>query len=105
MEAGELLLLFASWTLVTFTLGAVVAHRLEGRRPLAEPRWLVLLGVLTSDVMAVTVVVITDRPTGVIAIDPFWWTALDVGILVSAAVTTIIRLRALPRERSRDEAA
>jgi hypothetical protein len=119
MEAGELLLAIASWTLVTFTLGALVAYRLEGRRPLAQPRWLVLLNILTFDVMAVSVVVTSDRPTGVIAIEPFWWTALHVVILGSALLLTALQLRELfvyltivaghlgvgPFARSRDEAA
>lgn len=105
MEAGELLLIIASWTLVAFTLGALLAYRLEGRRPLAQPRWLVLLNVLTFDVMAVSVVVTSDRPTGLITIDAFWWTALHVVILGSALLLTALQIRELYRHRSRDEAA
>jgi hypothetical protein len=104
MEAGELLLIIASCTLAAFTLGAGIAHRLEGRTPLTQPAWLVSLTVVTFVVVAVSVVVATDRPTGVITIDPFWWTVMDVLILGSALLAAALRLGRLFRERRSGEA-
>ena len=105
MEAGELLLIGATWTLLAFTLGASVAHRLEGRRPLVQPPWLVVLGSLTFVFAAVSVVLTTDRPTGVVTIDPFWWTAMDAVILGAAIVASVVRLRHLANDRSGRQAS
>ena len=99
MDLGELTLLTATGALMAFTLGAIVAWRLEGRRPLVPPLWLVVTRNVTFVVWTLYVLVALRAPSGMITIDPFWWTVLKVLPFVAAVVVFPFEVRSVLRRR------
>lgn len=99
MGAGELILLLVAWTLMAFTLGALVTWRLEGRRPLVAPLWLVVLRNLGFISMAVFIVVAADPPAGIVTVEPLVWNALKAMVLIGAVAALPLELRHALRNR------
>lgn len=96
---GELLLAILAWTMMAFTLGATIAWRLEGRRPLMQPFWLVIARNLSFVAMAVFIVVTSEPPSRIFTIEPFWWNAMEIFILGSAIAAFVLELRHALRNR------
>ena len=93
MDLGVLVLLLVGATLTVFTIGASVAWRLEGRRPLVPPLWLVVARGLSSLVWALYILVALDAPSGIAAIDPFWWTLLKALPSAAAVFVLVVEVR------------
>jgi hypothetical protein len=95
MEEGQLVVGFLAWTMMAFTLGAVVTWRLEGRRPLVQPLWLMIVRHAAFIAMTVFVVILAEPPSGrFVTIDPFWWNAMEVvilGVALGAAALELVQ--------------
>jgi hypothetical protein len=99
MEEGELLLAILAWTLMAFTLGALITWRLEGRRPLVQPFWLLIVRNVSFVAMAASVVVTSEPPSRIVTIDPLWWTAMEIVILGGALTVFVLEVRHHLRNR------
>ena len=88
-------LLFVALMLLSFTLGAVVMWRLEGRDRRLPPLWLVLTRNVSQIAVVAYLVVIGDPPTGVITIDPFWWNLLETFMVVATLAIFPLEVRQL----------
>ncbi|HEX2766394.1 MAG TPA: hypothetical protein VHR55_07155 [Candidatus Limnocylindria bacterium] len=100
MDVGQLAFLAVAMALMAFTLGASVAVRLEGRRPLTLPPWLAVTRGVTFLVWTLFIVVTVDPPSGVIAIDALWWNALKAVLLLLAVVALPLEVREARRRRT-----
>ena len=81
-------LLFVALMLISFTLGATVMWRLEGRDRRVPPLWLVIVRHASQIALVAYLVISSDPPTGVVTIDPFWWNLLE-AFLVFATLAII----------------
>jgi hypothetical protein len=84
---------------MAFVLGALTAWRLEGRRPLVAPLWLVITRNLAFIALAAFIVVAMDPPSRIAGIDPLWWNGIKALILVGAVVALLMEVRHALRER------
>lgn len=99
MEIAILVLGCAVLALMAFTLGAAVAWRLEGRRPLVAPPWLHVLNGLSFLAMTLFVVVALPPPSRVVIIDPLWWNGLKAVMLVLSVLAIALSVREAFRAR------
>lgn len=88
-----------AWTLMAFALGAGIAWRLEGRRPLVQPFWLMIVRNMAFIAMAAFIVVTSEPPTRIFSVDPLWWHAMDAVILGGALAVFVLELRHALRNR------
>ena len=95
-------LLFVALMLVSFTLGAVVMWRLEGRDRIVPPIWLVIARHVSQIALVAYLVIANDPPTGIVTIDPLWWALLEAFMVV--ATLAIVPLEIRQRLRSRKPA-
>ena len=101
MDVWDVVLLVVALALLMFTLGALVAWRLEGRRPLEYPLWLAVTRNVSWIAIAAYVVVSGEPPTGIVTIDPFWWNLMEAVIIVgSLAILPLEVIQILRRRRA-----
>lgn len=100
MTILEIGLLFLALMLVSFTLGAVVMWRLEGRDRRVPPLWLVIARHLSQIALVAYLVIANDPPTGVVTIDPFWWNLLEAFMVVATLVIIPLEIRQRLRRHS-----
>ena len=100
MNIGQLTFLIVAVLLLAFTLGATIAWRLEGRRPLVAPLWLVITRNISVIMLAISVVTTSERPSSdVMTIDPLWWNLMNAVILIGPLVVFALELRYKLRDR------
>jgi hypothetical protein len=104
VDIGQLIFLILAMVLLAFTLGAAVAWRLEGRRPLIAPIWLIVARNLSFIAWTMYIALTVDLPSRIIAIDPPWWNTIKTLLIVSAIVALPIELRSALRGRRRERA-
>jgi hypothetical protein len=105
VDATELVLLAVALALLMFTLGAVVAWRLEGRRPLEAPLWLVVTRNVNWLALVAYLVVSGEPPTRILDIDPLWWHLLEAAMVVGSLVIFALDVRHTLRRRRRSATA
>jgi len=99
VDLGQVAFLVLALVLLAFTLGATVAWRLEARPPLVTPLWLVLIRNVSSLVLVAYLVVTSEPPSGVITVDPLWWSVLEGFMVVASLVAFLLELRHALRSR------
>lgn len=100
MNIGQWTFLIIALLLLAFTLGASIAWRLEGRRPLVAPLWLVITRNISVIMLAISVVTTSERPSSdVMRIDPLWWNLMNAVILIGPLVVFALELRHKLRDR------
>ena len=90
MDVAELVLLGAALLMLAFTLGATIAWRLEGRRPLVAPLWLVVCRNVSWMAMVASTVVNGEPPSRIFAIDPLWWNLGEAAMVVLSIVIFVV---------------
>jgi hypothetical protein len=90
--------------LTSFGLGAMVMWSLESRRPRVPPLWLVVLKWLMLIGWAAYGFVGHGAPTGIVAIDPLWWTLLGIVAIGAGVLGLVIEVRTILSGGSRDAA-
>jgi hypothetical protein len=86
-------LLFVALMLIGFTLGASVMWSREGRDRRQPPLWLVITRNVSQIALVAYLVVSGDPPTGVITIDPFWWSLLEAFMVVATLAIFPLEIR------------
>ena len=99
MDLGQVAFLVLALILLAFTLGATVAWRLEARPPLVTPLWLVIIRNVSWLVLVAYLVVTSEPPTGVITVDPLWWSVLEGIMVVASLAVFFLELRHALRSR------
>jgi hypothetical protein len=92
-------LLFVALMLISFTLGATVMWSWEGRDRRQPPLWLVITRHIAQFALVAYLVVSGEPPTGVITIDPFWWSVLEGFMVVATLVIFPLEIRQRLRRR------
>ena len=99
MDAVDLVLLVVAWGMLAFSFGAVIAWRLEGRRPLVAPLWIVVARNLAWIAWALYVAVALDAPKATVTIDPLWWNLAKAFVLAASLLVFVIEVRNALRDR------
>jgi hypothetical protein len=100
MDVGEFALLLLSLALTAFTLGAVVAWRLEERRPVVAPFWLVVTRNVSWMAWVIYILVAVDPPSRIFTVDPLWWSLIEAAMVVGLIVVFVLDVRHAWRNRS-----
>jgi hypothetical protein len=92
MDVARLVILAIALLLLAFTLGAVIAWRLEGRDQSVLPLWLVITRNV-SWLALVAYLVAGDPPTGVVSVDPLAWAVIEALMVIASLVVFGLELR------------
>jgi hypothetical protein len=92
-------LLFVALLLISFTLGATVMWSLEARDRRQPPLWLVVTRNVSQISLVAYLVISGDPPTGIVTIDPFWWSLLEAFMVVTTLVIFPLEIRQRLRRR------
>lgn len=98
MDVARLVILAIALLLLAFTLGAVIAWRLEGRERRTLPMWLVVTQ-HTSWLALVAYIATGDPPAGVMAIDAAWWNLMKLAIVIGSIAVFALEIRHTLRSR------
>ena len=92
-------LLFVALLLISFTLGATVMWSLEGTDRRQPPLWLVVIRNVSQIALVAYLVISGEPPTGIITIDPFWWSLMEAFLVVATLVIFPLEIRERLRRR------
>ena len=96
---AQVAFLVIALVLLAFSWGATVAWRLETRRPLVSPLWLVITRNTSWVVFVAYLVVTGEPPTGIVAVEPLIWNLLETFMVVAALAVFVLELRHTLRNR------